>query len=389
MDILKQSDLEQLIEVSGKWCVSIYMPTHRVGREQQQDPTRLGNLIARAQEKLLEAGLRKPEVQELLHPAESLLEDQEEFWQHQSDGLAIFSSEDFSEVLRLPHSFEELVVVANSFHLKPLLPLLSKDGKFYILAISGEEIRLFLGTKDTVEQVELRDVPTSMKEALWMDDPEKFTGFHTGTGTPAQGERQAVFHGHGGEPADDKTNILRYFQYVDEGLNNLLEDKSIPMILAGVEYLQPIYQEANTYQSLLEVGLHGTPEERSEDELHDAAWKLVESIFEADQKRDQERFEQFYGQENGLAIDDLNEAVKAAYSGQVETLFIPLGVQKWGRYDVGQNQVILEDSSNPENEDLLDYVAVQTILNSGQVYAVELEELPGKGDLADILRYAG
>ena len=40
MDILKQKDLQQLLETSGEWCVSLYMPTHRVGREQQQDPIR-------------------------------------------------------------------------------------------------------------------------------------------------------------------------------------------------------------------------------------------------------------------------------------------------------------------------------------------------------------
>ena len=87
MDILKQKDLQQLIETSGKWCVSLYMPTHRVGRERQQDPIRLKNLIARAQEKLLESGMRSSEVRELMRPAESLLKD-DDFWRHQSNACA-------------------------------------------------------------------------------------------------------------------------------------------------------------------------------------------------------------------------------------------------------------------------------------------------------------
>jgi hypothetical protein len=80
--------------------------------------------------------------------------------------------------------------------------------------------------------------------------------------------------------------------------------------------------------------------------------------------------------------------VKAAKFGQVETLFVSLGVQKWGRYDAQNNQVIVESGPNPENEDLLDLAAAETILNSGQVFAVPREKLPGKGDLAAILRYA-
>ena len=38
MDILNPADLKSLIAQQGKWSVSLYMPTHRVGREQQQDP---------------------------------------------------------------------------------------------------------------------------------------------------------------------------------------------------------------------------------------------------------------------------------------------------------------------------------------------------------------
>ena len=155
MDVLKHSNLEQLMEISREWCVSIYMPTHKLGREQQQDPIRLNNLLTRAREKLLKYGLRKPEVQTLLRPAEDLLTNWEDFWQHQSDGLAIFLSDGFFKVLRLPLKFEELVVISRTFHLKPLLPLFSKDGKFYILAVSMNEIRLFLGTKDTINQIDL------------------------------------------------------------------------------------------------------------------------------------------------------------------------------------------------------------------------------------------
>jgi hypothetical protein len=389
MDNLKRADLEQLIDTSSEWYVSLYMHAHKVGREKQQNPVRLGNLITRAQEKLIDYGLRRPEAQELLRPAEDLLTNQEDFWQHQSDGLAIFLSAGFFKTLRLPLRFEELVVVARNFHLKPLLPLLSKDGKFYILAISMDEIRLLLGTRDTIQQVDLVGVPTSMQEALWMDDPEKYQGFHTSASSPGRGgERRAEFYGHGGKPDADKTNLLRYFQYVDAGLNDLLEEKEIPMLLAGVQYLQPVYHEANTYPGLLEEGLEGNPEELSEKELHNAAWKLVKPIFDEAQKRDLERFEQFHGQQNDLASGDLKTVLKAAHFGQVETLFVPVGVEKWGRYDPQQNQVILDTNPKPENEDLLDYAAMQTILNSGQVYAVQPEKVPGDGELAAILRYA-
>jgi hypothetical protein len=175
---------------------------------------------------------------------------------------------------------------------------------------------------------------------------------------------------------------------VNEGLNTLIEDKTVPMILAGVDYLLPIYREANTYQNVLKDSITGNPDRENLNELHEQAWNIVRPIFEESQKKAFEKYEQLSGQQSAQATDDLSTAVKAAKFGQVETLFVPLGVQIWGRYDEANNKVILDSQPGPENEDLLDFAATETILNSGRVFAVPRERMPGDGDLAAILRYA-
>ncbi|MBN2116133.1 MAG: hypothetical protein JW730_06170 [Anaerolineales bacterium] len=386
MDILNPVDLKSLIAQQGKWSVSLYMPTHRVGREQQQDPIRLKNLLAEAQAKLLANGLRRPEVEKLMQPAEELL-GRINFWRHQSDGLAVFLSNDFSAIYRLPAQFEELLVIANSFHIKPLLPLLGRGGKFYILALSLNNVRLFQGTPDAISEIEL-NFPTSIVETLSTDDPEKHLDLHSssGGGNKAQGGA-AIFHGH--DPADEqKNNILRFFQAVNQGVNTLIEDKTIPIILAGVDYLLPIYREANSYQNVLEDGITGNPDREDLSELHEQAWKIVKPVFEEGRKSAFEKYQQLKGQQSAQVTNDLSTAVKAARFGQVETLFVPLGVQVWGRFDETNHKVNRASQPSPENGDLLDFAAVETILNSGQVFAVPREQLPGDGDLAAILRYA-
>ena len=387
MDILKENDLRQLIEISGEYCVSFYLPTHRTGREQQQDPIRLKNQISEAQERLLEYGVRRPDVRELLRPAEDLLDD-DEFWQHQSDGLAVFLSAEFTQIYRLPSKFEELVVIGKNFHIKPLLPLLDENGQFYILALSLNKIRLFLCTKYTINEMELPDVPTSMQEALFMDDPEKHLDFHTGTGSSgAHGSRPAVFHGQGKQADEDEKNILRYFQYVNKGLQPLLKE-NIPLVLAGVGNLLPIYHNASSYAGLLKEGLEGNPDEMDEKELHQRVWKIVKPIFEKDKLEAIEQFEQLIGKGSDLATGELEAVVKAAKYGQVETLFVPVNVQRWGRFEPERNQVLLDEKPSLENEDLLNFAAIQTILNAGQVYALQPEDVPGNGSLAVILRYS-
>jgi len=388
MDLLKQDDLKQLIEVKDEYCISLYMPTHRTGREQQQDPVRFKNLIAEAEKKLLEYGVNRLKVQELMRQPEKLLTD-DDFWQHQSDGLAIFLSPRYFRMYRLPSKFHELLVLGRNFHIKPLLPLLTPNGQFYILAVSLNEIRLFRCTRDTVSEMELLNVPTSMQEALYMDQPEKHLDFHTGTKNPSiSGSHPAVFHGQGTQSEEEnKKNILRYFQYVDHGLNELIKDKSIPMILAGVDYLLPIYHEASGYPHLLKDGLAGNPEESNPEELLQRAWNLVTPIFGEEQKNALKQFEELYGKQSGLVSDNLETVVKAATFGKVDTLFSPLGIQRWGHFEPKNGQVLLEEKPTLKNEDMLNFAVTQTLLNSGQVFVMQLNEIPGDGELAAILRY--
>ncbi len=386
MDILNPTALKSLIAQQGKWCVSLYMPTHRAGREQQQDPIRLKNLLAQAETKLLANGLRRPEIQKLMQPAEELLWNKD-FWQHPGDGLAIFLTNDSHKIYRLPVQFKEQLSTGTSFHFKPLLPCLGRGIKFYVLALSLNNIRLFEGNADTISEIQL-NFPTSMEEALWTDDPEKHLNMHSGSISTGEGKGGAgIFHGH--NPADDeKKNILRFFQSVNDGLNDLQEEKNIPMVLAGVEYLLPIFREASSHQNLLEDVIEGNPDRENLTELHEKAWKIIRPLFEESQKKAFEKFEQLNGQKSDLATSDLQEAVKAAVIGQVETIFVPLESQKWGRYDAANHKVTLRDKPEPQDEDLFDFAATQTLLNSGQVFAVPPEQMPGGGEVAAILRYA-
>lgn len=385
MDILNPADLKSLIAQEGKWCVSMYMPTHRLGQEQQQDPIRLKNLLAEAETRLLASGIRRPKVQKLMEPAEQLLWNRN-FWRHRADGLAVFLSNDFSSTFRLPSDFEELLVIANKFHIKPLLPLLGRVGTFYILALSLNNVRLFRATPDTIGEIVL-NFPTSMEKALWADEPQRFLNLHSGSISTSESKGgAAIFHGH--NPADeDKTNILRFFHIVDEGLDALIEDKTIPIVLAGVDYLLPIYRRASSYHNILEEGVIGNPDREDTKDLHEESWNIAKPLFEESQKKAFEKFEMLSAQRSDLASTDVSTAVKAARFGQVETLFIPLGLQIWGRYDLENNEVIRMPEPRPECEDLFDFAAAETILNSGQVFAVPREQVPGEGDLAVILRY--
>ncbi len=385
MDTLSKRELEVLTEVPEGPCVSLFLPTHRAGTQIQQDPIRLKNLLGEARESLVETkGLRTTEADEILEPAQDLLSDAV-FWRYQGDGLALFLSRDTFRYYRLPLSFEELAVVADRYHLKPLLPLLSDDGLFYILALSQNEVRLLSASRRNVDEVELgEDVPESLADALKFDDPEKQLQFHTGTSGGGGGGRSAVFHGHGADD-DSKDDILRYFRQIDRGLGDVLKEREAPLVLAGVDYLLPIYREASTYPALLDGGVTGNPEESSAEELHERAWEIVEPRFREGRREALALYGQLAG--TGSASTDPREIVPAAYYGRIGTLLAASGARRWGAFDPATGEVDLHDEPESGDGDLLDFAAIQTILNGGAVYVTDPEEMPEGAEVACLFRY--
>jgi hypothetical protein len=386
MDVITREYLKNLSHESGHYLVSIYLPTHRVGREMQQDPIRLKNLLTEARERLESRGLRNPEIEKLLRPAESLILAPH-FWQHQSDGLAIFMTPKSMKSFRLPINFKQLLVITERFHLKPLLPLLYRNGHFYVLALSQNQVRLLEGTLFSVDEVDLGDMPTSLREALWFDDPERQLQFHTGTVTPGSGgARPGVFHGQGiGNEA--KTDLLRYFQQIDDCLTEMLGDEQAPLVLAGVDYLLPIYRQANHYPYLVGEAILGNPDELSAENLHRCAWKIIEPIFNTNQHHALARYQELSGSGSELASDKLESIVPAAHYGRVDTLFVALDQQLWGSFDASKKILEQHQEFCSGDQDILDLAAVQTLMNGGSVYALELSNMPDKARLAAIFRY--
>jgi hypothetical protein len=359
------------------------MPTHRVPTENQQDRTRLKNLLRQAQESLQVYGLRLAQAEALLEPATRLL-GTIPFWKDKRDGLALFISPGISRQYQLPTSFEPLVVVAHRFHVKPLLAFLGGK-EFFVLALSQNAVKLFEGSPFGLSAIDdLEGVPKSLADALKYDELEKQLQFQTGTGVVGgKGERAAMFHGQ--DLADNKERIQRYFRQIDQGLRDLLREEHAPMVLAGVEYLLPIYKEVNTYQHLLNGGIAGNPEGLSPDELHRQAWAQVEPYFKREQEKAAARYRELAG--TGRTSQDPGEVVPAAYHGRVECLFVAVARQQWGDYDPGTNRVDLHVAPQPGSFDLLDLAATQTLLNGGAVYAVEPSEVPDEALLAAVFRY--
>lgn len=381
MDIITKSDLKTLLETRDFSCISIYMPTHRTPQEAKQDPIRFKNLLKRMEQQLVATGFSSSKAKAISARGRALVKDLL-FWQYQSDGLAVFMASEFFRYYRLPASFEELMILTDRFHINPLLRFFEDDGKFYILTLSRNQVKLFQCSRHSITEVELKNIPGSLDEAIKYHEPEKQLQSHTTT-HGGRGERTAIFHGHGAGKDEDKNIVLRFFQQIDRGLQKILKEENAPLLLAGVDYLFPIYRDANSYPQLLAQGIPGNPEGLNPAVLQKEAWIIVEPFLLKARQDAFSRYRQLAG--SGNTSRDVKTIALAAHEGRVGVLFTAVGIQRWGVFDPGI--VYIHEDQEPGDEDLLDFAAVRTLLNGGAVYAVKPDEMPDPAPLAAVFRY--
>lgn len=390
MENLTLDQLKVLAQQASGIHVSMFLPTHPAGQDALQDPIRYKNLVRDAERQLLEGGMKPREASAFLEPAQALMEDTT-FWQHQRDGLAVFIGEDDFHYYHLPFQVEELLVIAQSYYVKPVLPLFTNNGHFFILAVSQNAVRLFEATRHTISQMDLpEETPESIDEALQLDDPEKQLQFHTGTASASAGggQRAGVFHGHGGGGGEEKKEELeRYLNLLDTALKPVWREQQAPLVLAGVDYLLPIYQKVSEYAHIMPEGITGNPEQLRPEELHEQAWMIVEPHFLQELGNVVDAYQQLASTEQ--ASENVEAIVAAAAYGRVDKLIVAVDAQIWGTFDTATGKVVQRPTDQRQADDLplLDFAAMQTLQSGGTVYALTQDEMVSDSPAVAVFRY--
>ena len=354
----------------------------------RRDVLRFGNQIREAENLLLLKNLRSSQVEDVLKPIRTLVED-EQFWLHSADGITVFRTPDVFLTFRLPFTFQEQVIVTTHFYLRPLLPLIIDDGRFYILALSQKEVRLLECTNYSAYEIELPEmVPRSFIADMKYKESGNELQYQSNpldAVTGKAGRRATVFQGKRVGVDDEKTGILHYFQRVDGGLHELLKGEKVPLVLAGVEFLLQIYRKANTYPYLLPEEIGGNSDRENAEVLCKQAYPIVLPYF----KKLREEAAASYTTRAGTsrASNNMRTIIPAAFYGRIACLFMTEDQEQWGTFNLRSCTLHVHQKPRFGDDDLLDIAASQTLLHDGQVYVVEQADMPDDGPLAAVLRY--
>ena len=367
--ILTKQTVNELVRQSAETCVSLYMPSHQAGREQRQNQIRFKNLVADAEE-LLAHEPNAAEANILLGRIQHIAEDKDHvIWQHPASGLAVLATPQDIRFFHLPVEVKEQVHVGERFYLKPLLPIIQSDGRYFAVAVSQKQVRLFEGTRNSIRELHPKSLPSDLEDALNIDEYVSTLQFHS---HPHGNSAEAIYHGHGGAGNDD-AEIVQFFHRLDDAIGNFLSGQSDPLIFIGVEELFPIFKECVKYPHLAEQAVEGNFDDVPAETLHQSVLEKVQPYFDKQVDRAIESIEEAYRRDR--VCSDVEPLLRAAERGAVDTLLLRKGASCWGHLDV-DGHVEVHDEPQVTSLDLLDEAAFETLTSGGKVFILEDDRFP-------------
>lgn len=382
MDALERDYPTVLLGAHEPPCLSLYQPTHRHHPDNQQDPIRFRNLVRR-----IDADLAKifpaRDVRPLLASFHALAADRA-FWNHTLDGLAVLATRSFFKVYRLQRPVPELAGVANSFYTKPLLRILQSADRYQILGLSRQELRLFEGNRDALDEIEpAPGVPRTSADVAGetAGAPERKNRVY-GPAMPGGTTR------HGTDIKEDAlaADTERFFRAVDRAvLEQHSRSSGLPLMLAALPEHHHLFRSVSRNPFLMAEAIDVYPDVLAPDALREQAWQRVLPHYLERLASLIERFQT--AKANGLGSDALAEVAAAGAAGRIGTLLVDADRRIPGTFDQATGAITAGDPLQSDASDVLDDLGEQALKTGAEVVIVPTGRMPTETGIAAILRY--
>lgn len=343
--IVDTLDFDTVVEADAQSGpkVTFYVPTEVQTTTAGRSAAILSNQLKTAAARLREEGLSEAAAEAVLAPVRELTSDST-YWRQQSRGLVVFAAQDFFVATRIPIEVADAVIVADHFHVRPVVPVVENSGRTYVLALAKNSVRLFDATRNSIEQLPQGNIPEDFEDVIGELPEPQLQHRPIGGG-------QAAFHGHGGADETDTMLTQKFLRAVGEAVaKELGTARSQPLVLASVAEYLSTFKEVCPYPVIHDEVIAGNPEHTTPDDLRSAAWRKLSARSAAQEKAESEKA--LTQAHNGRGSFDLAEIAASAKEGRVDTLFLPRDEQRL---------------SSPDASALADEAIIATVRASGSV----------------------
>lgn len=211
--------IKGLLQHQSDICLTLVVPMHRV-HERTVDALIMKKALIQAKETLINKYGNTEAVTGILNKLAQKVHAVD--FTQAKDGLGIYISNDKAEVIEFPFPVIYKVKIGEVFDRMDLLYYLQQSATYYVLSLRDDEIRLYKGSGETLEEVINNDFPVVYEEEYEYSKPAIANSY--GSGMVKNFER-------------DKTEIkqvrwLNFFQSADEKLKKYLSPYT-PLIVTG------------------------------------------------------------------------------------------------------------------------------------------------------------
>lgn len=271
-----KKDLQELQKYDQPLCLTIYAPVADHDLMTASTGIMIKNVIRQAEQAAISSGMDMRDIKKMLRPLRQLVVNNE-FRPVRTGSIAIFAHPVFFRCYQIPNVEPHIQIIQTGFYLGPLERAVGQNQSYYVLALGHKNVRLFEGDRYDLEPVGLKGLPATMEKMLGIDEYPKSRELHA-VAPADRGKGSNAFHEQYNVSQTDKTMLKEFFRLIDRRIHEYVRKHPKPLILAGVNYVLPIYREINTYPGLLDESIIGNNDDPDLSVLRKKAWGYIEQL---------------------------------------------------------------------------------------------------------------
>jgi len=337
--------LKKLAAHSGEASVTIIAKTHRTRPDNLQDPILIKNLIKEAEQRLVAEYDRNVADDRMnkLHKLAAGID-----YDKSLDGLILVAGAETAEVLHLPVTVENRVVIDQTFATRDLVRTIQEQSEYYVLVLNRQEAKLIKAFNDQVVEEVGKPFPIENND-LYATNKQKLS---TAKGTD--------------------NLIEEFFNRVDKEVQAIWKLHRLPVILAAEDRNYEHY--IKMADNPIVVGnLNMKHNDEKPHEIVSKAWPVLQKYMHT--KNEQRISELKLAVGHQKYMSDLSDIWRAINEGRGETLFVKRGYFQPARIE--NESIVLVDSPNGASvvDDIVDELIELNLQHGGDTVFMEGNEL--------------
>jgi hypothetical protein len=386
MQNITREAVEKLLSTNeSQPAVTIYAPMHTTASPPHitENQIRIKNLINKACTDLERTDKTRQFARELHEMLDSLYDDLR-FWEEQTPGLLICARPGAIQLFHLPIDTDEYVAVDNDYHLAPVLAILHENQSFYVLTIAQHMPKLFKGDRYGLQASNIQ-LPESVEAGLNIDE----------TNQKSENQGSAVgssintgwFNGRGGARNPQEEDRMRFFRMID-GIVYSSIDRSLPVILAGIDAETVEYRSISKLPKILDNTIGGSFRDAKPDNIFEPAIAIIEKeLISPAREAALEEYNRLEGANPDRTARDEKSIVEAADQGRIDKLLAMMG--RYTTDSIRDTRAAVAKITFPEPavSKKLNQLALQVWQMSGTIINLPASQMPHGAPMVARLRY--